>query len=491
MTQPTGRNSNLGAGQSSHDLTVFSSRDNSYEPPPGDAISQMVEISAESRSTGTPDPLSQESLDGDLYAYIPECLPDSNTTPALTGAHNLCNGNSYQPIPDQVTSGSHKGSSSGNIDLKPGKRTDAVALGPITGDSYSSISGRFTSSNLVSIIDDFGVLSKDDAYESFPEDSNTNMTLSSLTIFKGETGLPESLAGEKKEAENIGPSIGDSYASIQSRCAVSNIPSEDLYTERLLENLAYHSLLDHAGNRQRKISEDHNEGDNVSQLCPPRDFEDLGWLGDDADSYATVAGSTNIISSAGAIVCPSERANSIGILCENTSGAPGTLGDESYSTVSSPSGVINMQEATDRNHKDRDHSLSEKITLSNPTCNLKSSNAGNYATTSYRPSGTVNVVPGCSLGGDTYAAIGDHVSGQAGTHTAPTSNNVQALLSDNKSNSLSRPNFLGNLSSVERHSSASRRGGSPLHATDLTSLSDPYAAIPDDEALDRDPSINY
>ena len=196
-----------------------------------------------------------------------------------------------------------------------------------------------------------------------------------------------------------------------------------------------------------------------SQLCPPRDFEDLGWLGGDADSYATVAGSTNIISSAGAIVGPSERANSIGILCEDTSDAPGTRGDESYSTISNPSGVSNMREATD--HKDHDQTLSEKITLSNPTCDLKSSNAGNYATTSYSTSGTVNVVPGCSLGGDAYAAIGDHVSGQAGTHTAPTSNTVQALSSDDKSTSLSRPNFLGNLSSVERHSSASRRGGSP------------------------------
>ena len=489
MTQPTGRNSNLGAGQSSHDLTVFSSRDNSYEPPPGDVISQMVEISAESRSTGTPDPLSQESLDGDLYAYIPECLPVSNTTSFFTAADNLCNGNSYQPIPDQLTSGSNKGSSSGNIDLKPGTRVDAVALGPITGDSYSSISGRLTSSNLVSIIDDFGGLSKGDVYESVPEDNNSNMTRSSLTIFKGETGLPESLAREKKEAENLGPSIGDSYASVQSRCTVNNIPSEDVYTARLLENLAYHSLLDHAGNRQRKISSDHNEDGNVSQLCPPRDFEDLGWLGGDADSYATVAGSTNIIFCAGAIVGPSERANSIGILCEDPPDAPGTRGDESYSTVSSPSGVTNMREATD--HTDHDQTLSEKISRSNPTCDFKSSIAGNYATTSYSPSETVNVVPGCSLGGDAYAAIGDHVSGQAGTHTAPTSNNVQALSSDDKSNSLSRPIFLGNLSMVERHSSASRRGGSPLHATDLTYLSDPYAAIPDDEALDRNPSINY
>ena len=158
-------------------MTVFSSRDNSYEPPPGDAISQMVEISAESRSTGTPDPLSQESVDGDLYAYIPECLPDSNTTSFFTVADNLCNGNSYQPIPDQLTSGSNKGSSSGNVELKPSKRTDAVALGPITGDSYSSISGRLTSSNLVSVIDDFVGLSKDDAYEPVPEDSNSEYDL--------------------------------------------------------------------------------------------------------------------------------------------------------------------------------------------------------------------------------------------------------------------------------------------------------------------------
>ena len=79
---PAGRDAGLTSSDTphttlrSHVSAISTPQDNTYEP---DEISQMVEISAESRTSDSAQFSSQGSGDGDLYAHIPDMAPHSGT----------------------------------------------------------------------------------------------------------------------------------------------------------------------------------------------------------------------------------------------------------------------------------------------------------------------------------------------------------------------------------------------------------------------------
>ena len=179
----------------SHDFAVYSS-DNAYESPPDEMEPEMV---------GLMNRVTLGPPDGDLYASIPDDIghPDIRMT-GNVAKHT--NDYTCQPCQTDVvfqSEGPHAEYRKGKTErggLQTTKRMEAVALGPLDGDSYSSIPNRPALPNLLSVIDIDTDLS---TYESPPDH-------------------PPQPISRRLEADVLSPLDGDSYTSVPSRAAVRN-----------------------------------------------------------------------------------------------------------------------------------------------------------------------------------------------------------------------------------------------------------------------------
>ena len=425
-------------------MRVLTSRDNSYEPPPGETTSQMVEISAESRSTGTPEPLSQESLDGELYACIPEPFPLPSTIAVMTATDMLPNGNSYQAIPGPPVISVLTGCTPKvKNESKPTKRTVAQALGPIDGDSYSSVSGRVTSPNFVSVLDNFDNLCKDEAYESLPDNCVLSLTGDSSYFLKD--GKEEMV--KRVEAEDLGSSIGESYASVQSRSTVPNIISDYDDADILSDN----SLSPHQGN----LSELQDDSVTTASWSASRDKGVSGGRQENKanDCYACIPTVNNDADAAAAEkLCQGDTDAEVHVL--------GSLGGETYSSISTPIIVPTVHFMDD----------AELLTSGNSNSNgldvYSSSARYNACTMNMAVQGFLDVDPYASISGQ--AGISNGIHHADGTQVALLSSDFESPLDHNSSNEIA----VGTPSL-----------GMKLRDQNMTSLKDLYAEIHDDEII--------
>ena len=162
--------------QGSTDLTIFSPSENNYEASPGDidVSSQMVEVSSESRTTDS-SLLAPHGLPNDeLYACIHDTATVSNNFSIIgtadKGRKTICHTLTDQAVLDP-------GDNPSNLNIEDfatsesqsTKRLEAVALGPLHGESYTSFSTR--NSNNISVHE---TVQKTNVYESLPGSKGPN-----------------------------------------------------------------------------------------------------------------------------------------------------------------------------------------------------------------------------------------------------------------------------------------------------------------------------
>ena len=237
------------------DLTTFTPIDNSYEPPGDDVINLMVQISQESRMTGTVQPVPGGSSDFDLYASIPDLR------------------NTYESLPDHVYNQAEENVSQRQAcSAEPSDKLEAVPLGSIDGDSYAMVSSRSNIPNLVSVVDITENFSEVKNYETLPNDAffdlSTTLNLGDVShaFYDGESyasvsgkdvlnsrspiGIVDDLSHDNRNqslpGENAVPNYAESRAKPEVQQFQKESPGEQTYASIPNQSAKSKSLATHA-----------------------------------------------------------------------------------------------------------------------------------------------------------------------------------------------------------------------------------------------------